>query len=102
MIDVVAGKNTYRSNEVTGFQNIRAYVSGTERGMTIEFRAEAYTEPHSGYMILIDNEENEVTCSYGGRGMFEKGFQENVHLSNGEKINAFFLKRSEATSRFSL
>lgn len=99
MVDVASGRNTYRADEVAGFQNVRAYASGTNREMTIEFRAEAYAEPHSKYMVLLDNEEREVSCSYGGAaGLFLMGFQKHVNLNNGETCNAFHISRSEATS----
>ncbi|PJD94435.1 MAG: toll-Interleukin receptor [Parachlamydia sp.] len=99
MVDVASGRNTYRADEVTGFQNVRAYATGTNHEIAIEFRAEAYAEPHSKYMVLLDNEESEVSCSYGGAaGMFMMGFQKNVSLNNGETWNAFQISRSEATS----
>lgn len=63
LIDVLSGKNTYQRNELNGFQNIRAYISGTSLEYKVEFRAEAYTEPHSKYLILLSNEEDEVDYS---------------------------------------
>lgn len=99
MVDIASGKNTYRPETVSGFQNIRAYVSGTDREVTIEFRAEAFTEPHSKYMVLIENTEDELSCALvSSPSMFMMGFQKDVCLSSGEKFNAFQISRSEATS----
>ena len=42
------------------FQNVRAYISSSSNQLKVEFRAEAYTEPHSKYLILLNNEEEEV------------------------------------------
>lgn len=97
MIEVASNKNTYLPGQMDGFQNIRAYVSGTNRNMTIEFRAEAYTEPHSKYLILIKNKETEVSCSAKNNIIFFHGFQTGV-LGNGNKYNAISISRSEATS----
>jgi hypothetical protein len=98
IIDVISGKNTYRPDEFKGFQNVRAYVSGSPQELKVEFLAEAYTEPHSKYLILIGNEEEEVDCSIGINGLFEKGFQKDIALSDGRTANGYFISRSEATS----
>lgn len=63
MVDVTSDWNTYRADEVTGFQNVRAYATGTNHEIAIEFRAEAYAEPHSKYMVLLENEDSELSCS---------------------------------------
>jgi hypothetical protein len=98
MIEVASGKNTYKPGELSGYQNVRAYISGTERKIKIEFRAEAYTEPHSKYLILHENAQDELECSAPSTGMFLMGFQENLLLNNGSKFNGFTISRSEATS----
>ena len=98
IIDVIAGKNTYRPGELKGFQNIRAYISGSPKEFTVEFRAEAYTEPHSKYLILLNNEEEDVDCGTSTNGLFMKGFQKDLILSDGRSANGFHISRSEATS----
>lgn len=98
IIDVISGKNTYKPGELSGFQNIRAYISGSSKQLKVEFRAEAYTEPHSKYLILLNNEEEDVECSALGNELFMKGFQKNIQLSDGRKGNAYLISRSEATS----
>ena len=35
MVDVASGRNTYRADEVTGFQNVRAYATGTNHEIAI-------------------------------------------------------------------
>ncbi len=98
IIDVVLGKNTYKPEDVRVFQNIRAYISGADRQMTIEFRAELYAEPHSKYLILIDNNEDEVSCEAPNVGVFEHCFHKDVPLSNETTVNAIEISKSEATS----
>lgn len=58
MIDVISGNNTYRKE--AGFHNVRAYVKQEKNALTIEFRTEVYMEPHSRFLILINNLKNEI------------------------------------------
>ncbi len=97
MIDVASGKKTYNLGGINGFQNVNAYVSGSNKKMIIEFRAEAYTEPHSKYLILHENDIDELSCS-SEQGLYESGHQKDVDLSTGDKFNAITISRSEATS----
>lgn len=98
MIDVASGKNTYRPEEVTGFQNVRAFISGTDREITVEFRAEAYTEPQSKYLIFIDNNQEEVNWKAPQEAVFVHEFIKDLLLDTGKKVNAIRISRSEATS----
>jgi hypothetical protein len=77
MIDVINGVNTFRAGEVQQYQNIRGYVTRLDNGYRIEIRAETYMEPHSRYLILIKNSEDEVTYSVE-EGQYESGFSKDV------------------------
>lgn len=97
MVDVIAGRSTYRPS--TGeFQNVRAYVRRDGSKLRIEFRAEAYMEPHSRYLVLVDNGQDEISFAAIGEGMFESGFNEGVRLDDGRTVNAILMARSTATS----
>ena len=96
--EVASGKNTYNAESVASFQNIVAYLSGDTKTLMVEFRAQAFTEPHSKYMILLHNQKDEIDCTTLGDWMFEKGFLENIKLSDGRTFNAVKIGRSEATS----
>ena len=99
MIDVISGKNTYRSNEVKGFQNIRGYVSKLDDGsIQIEFRAEAYMEPHSKYLILVENTKDEISYSVVNESQYGSNFLEDVKLSDGTIANGVLLSRFTATT----
>jgi hypothetical protein len=98
MVDVASGNNTYASAPQQSFENIRAYAAETPGKLTLEFRAEAYMEPHSRYLVLIDNAQNEVTFGAVGESMFESGFHEGVELGTGVRANAILLARQRATS----
>jgi hypothetical protein len=98
MIEVASGKNTYRPGELVGFQNAKAYVSGTRQKMKIEFRAEVYTEPHSKWLIVCENIENDLSCISPNSNMFHVRFHKNISPCGRKNLNAFSISRSEATS----
>lgn len=67
MIDVIEGRNIFRQGETQEFQNIRAYISDVDGGIRIEFRAEAYMEPQSKFVILFTGgTKDDVECSVQG------------------------------------
>ena len=96
IIDVISGDNTYRPEH--GFQNIRAYIKKNEKGLIVEFRAEAYMEPHSKYIIRINNKQNEFEVKVIGESIFEQGFQEQLALSDGSTSAAIIVGKASATS----
>jgi hypothetical protein len=96
IIDVVNGSNTFREQDVQEFQNIRGYISKIENGYRIEFRAEAYMEPQSKFMLLVKNNEEEVECTTEGYTM------PNIFVTDWKILNtlsnAFIVSRPNATS----
>jgi hypothetical protein len=98
MVDVVQGANTFRAEGDGSFQNVRAYVTGSLRKLTVEFRAEAYMEPHSRYLILMTNQEAEVSWKAPGEGIFEAGFHVDAATNGLMKLNALLIARSTPTS----
>ena len=55
-------------------------------------------EPHSRYLILLDNLNEDITYKAVDEGMFDSEFQEKVTLNNGITANAIVIGRSTATS----
>lgn len=98
IVDVANGSSTFRALGDGSFQNIRAYLSGDERTRTIEFRAEAYMEPHSRFLVLLTNAKAEVRWSAPGEGMFESGFNEGGAQVAGTPVNALLMARNAATT----
>jgi hypothetical protein len=97
MIDVINGENTYREGEVQKFENIRAYIEKLVDGYKIEFRTEAYMEPQSIFLILLENEEHEVECKVEGISLPTR-FVKNIERKDGNPINALIASRANATS----
>lgn len=96
MIDVISEQNIFRVE--SGFHNIRAHISQDSNSINIEFRAEVYMEPHSQYLILLDNDNDDINFKAIGENFYDSGFQENFKLDNGFVTNAVLLGRSTATS----
>ena len=96
LVDVASGHSTFRSLGDGTFQNIRAYLSGHDRKQTIEFRAESYMEPHSRFLVLLVNEQEEVSWTALGEGMFESGFHKGAATAAGTTVNALLMGRTGA------
>ena len=96
MIDVINNQVNYTPLE--GFQNIRAYIKQESSKLTVEFRAEVYMEPHSKFVLLVDNLREELSFQAIGESMFDSGFHENVKLDNDKSTNIIILGRQTATS----
>ena len=96
MIDVISGKNTFRENQNIGYQNIRGYVSKSNNGVRVEFRAETYMEPQSFFAILIENPEDEFSWKIEGMSLpanFIKDYE-----VDGNKVNVLQVSRINPTS----
>ena len=98
MIDVITGQNTYRPSDGKGFQNVRAYIEWEGENLIIEFNAEAYMEPHSRYLILLDNEKSELKWTCPREGMHQSGFHEEIKLNDGRIHNALSIGRQTPTT----
>jgi hypothetical protein len=98
MVDVATGRNTYTSAPQQTFENVRAYVTQTPSKITVEFRAEAYLEPQSRYLVLVDNPQDDLTFGAVGEDSFFSAFQPQMQLSTGATVNAILVARDRATS----
>jgi len=98
MVDVIGGKNTYQTGQFSGYQNVRAYISQVGSDVDLEFRAEAYMEPHSQYLVLLNNTKDELTWKATGENMFNSGFQDAVKLNDGTTANALLIGRDTPTT----
>lgn len=97
MIDVINRKNTYISQSKT-YENIRSYIKIiSDFEIFIEFRAETYMEPISRYLILVNNDEVDLTVKCESDPMFNHGFG-NITLNNGLTCNAVVVSSTRATS----
>lgn len=66
MIDVVNGKNTFQQGKNKGYKNMRGYISSSNTGIRIEFRAETYMEPQAQFAVLLENSKDEFSWNVEG------------------------------------
>jgi hypothetical protein len=88
MIDVINGRNTFQVGPQE-FHNVRAFIKNEEKKLVVEIRAEYYLEPISKYLILVENNENELNFNVKSDTMFFGGFQKEIKLNNGKIYNGF-------------
>lgn len=96
MVDVIEGRNTYKQ-ETKSFSNLYFSTYQKEKELIIEIQAKYYMEPKSNYLVLLNNQENEVTVQPLESGMSRNGFNKNVELNTGLITNGWFIGVSEAT-----
>lgn len=98
MVDVVNGINTFNLG-IQKFENVRGQIEKlAEEEVKITFEAVSYAEPISRYLILLDNEEDEVNYSVDGESMYNSSFNLGVELNNGLKVNAIFISLLRSTT----
>lgn len=97
MIDVIKGDNTYRPT-YWKYENVRGYVTYGVNELIIEFRAENYLEPISRYLILIENEKDDVEYKCISDSMFYNNFINDFKLNNGTMFNAIYIGVDRGTA----
>lgn len=85
IVDVAEGRNTFQPGP-QHFSNLRAYFYQEEEKTIIECHAEHFLEPISSFLILVENQEDEVSIKYRG-SMFMNGVFQEFKLDNGEVYN---------------
>lgn len=91
MIDVVNGKNTFNSG-MQKFENIRGEVNNiSNKEMKLTIRAVSYSEPISRYLILVSNNDGDITNNVIGESMIQSGFHKDIRLDNGDITNAIYI-----------
>ena len=96
IIDVINGNNTYRPQN--NFSNLVAYIGRTDnKNINIEIRAEYYLEPHSRYLLVVDNNENDLNWTLPDFNMYTSAFNKNIPFTDGEH-NCILIEVNNPTS----
>lgn len=80
--DVINGKNTYNSSN-THFENLKGYVSKENNTIIIECKASHFHEPIPDFMILVDNNEEEIHMNTDQPYHVSGQFNDKIPMSNG-------------------
>ena len=97
IVDVASGKNTF-SPGPQQFSNLHAYIFEEAGKFIVECRAEHFMEPKSHFLLLVDNEEGELSFQLRGESMVKMGFNKSVRLGDGREVNAQLMAISGATT----
>jgi len=97
MIDVIEGRSTYQPSTQI-YENVRGYIRQEENELIVEFRAETYLEPISRFLILVDNDEEDIKVGCESDSMFNSGFNRNIQLNSGLTTNALFIGMARGTA----
>lgn len=96
MVDVINEQNTYSPEQI--FSNLIAYATNKDNEIILGIQAQYYMEPHSNYLLLVDNQQWEISWSIPYFCTQSSGFLENLHLGNGEIHNGIHIEINTATS----
>lgn len=88
-IDVISDNNQNITN--SQFFNLQAKISKNNNTITIEISAIHFLEPIPVFLVLINNEESDLTFKTQGNS-FNGGFNKNIKLNNGKIVNAIYIK----------
>lgn len=95
MLDVVRGQNTYRPSEKVS--NLIAEVVNKGQNALVEIKALYYMEPHSRYLVVVDNNEEDLSWKLPDFNEYISGFNKNINFSNGQH-NCILIEVQSATS----
>lgn len=96
MVDVIKGSNTFIP-QFSEFSNLRAIITQFKKGFHVDIEAVFFMEPRSHYIVLLQNEQNEMAVDIIGGGMCQCGFNPNLVLNNGLEGNGWYIGVSQAT-----
>lgn len=98
IVDVINGNNTYRRAQIN-FCNLHAYINKiSSNDNVVTIKAEYYLEPHSRYLLQVDNNENELEWHLPEIDLCSSGFNKNMRDSNGKLYNCIFIECFTPTS----
>ena len=81
IIDVINGDNTFRTSKE--FYNLVATVEHGVKKAIVTIKAQYYMEPHSRYLLLVDNDEADISWSLPDFSVYKSGFNKNISFTNG-------------------
>lgn len=88
IVNVIQGNNTFTPQHL-GFSNLTYKVEGdSSKEITITISASHLMEPNPQFIVMVDNEEGEITFELNGGQPHIGGFNKDIQLTNGSVVNA--------------
>lgn len=92
MVNVIQGNSTYNSSNNV-FSNLSYEITNKSSDeLEVKIVASYYLEPIPNFLVLVDNDENELNFELPTEGMFSGGFNKGLKLSSGKIVNAQLMK----------
>jgi hypothetical protein len=92
MVNVIQGNSTYNSSS-QNFSNLTyTLIEENSKSFKIKVYASHFLEPIPEFLILINNDDNELSFSLPNEGSFYGGFNGNVQLNDGRLFNAQLMR----------
>lgn len=97
VVDIVQGRNTYRPGPQQ-FSNLRATITEEDDRHVVEVVAEHFLEPISHFLIVVENEKNDLSFKCLSHNMCTSGFHQDIKLTDGRERNAQFMGVTQGTT----
>ena len=90
MADVVNSVNSFKGT-AQPFSNLSCEVSGSPTNPVVTVKAKHYLEPIGSVVVLVRNAKEEFTAKPINEDPYKGGFNGDIQLSNGTKVNGFLI-----------
>lgn len=89
IVNVIQGNNTFTPQHL-GFSNLTYKVTGDAANrISITISASHLMEPNPDFLVLVGNKEGELKIDLNGGQPYRGGFNADVELNSGMKVNLF-------------
>lgn len=95
IVEVAKGRSIFEPGQ-QNFSNLQAYFYQEDKKTIIECHAKHYLEPISSFLVLVENQENEVSIQYRGNEFTSGKFQE-FKFDSGQVCNGKVLEIERGT-----
>jgi len=97
LVDIAENKSLFQPIKQK-FSNLKVYKYFNGDNLILECRAECFMEPISNYLILIENDEDELSFTPKSDKVLTSGFNKNLGLTNGSTCNGQLMSVTRATT----
>lgn len=90
IVDVVSGQSTFRENAMIK-NNLIPVVRYIGNEIQVLIKPNYYMEPTAIFMFMTENDKDEIKWVLTSDNMYDSGFNNNVTLKSGEKLNGIYI-----------
>lgn len=98
IINMVQGDNAFIPQH-TEFSNLTYSIKKTDDSLIVTVSASHLMQPNPSFLVLSNNNKDEISVGFAGSGMAKTNFFKDVQLDNGKTYNGFYLSPSGISIR---